>query len=71
MSTPLHNRMCNWPRHLGLLIPPRAPSLDKKKMQAVFLVEIQRFAKANIEFLGVVEKALAEYVLFCLKVGQC
>jgi len=70
-SAPSHNRTHDWLRHLGLLILPRAPRLDKKILQAVFLVEIQRFAKANIEFLGVVEKVLAEYVLFCLKVGQC
>jgi hypothetical protein len=40
-------------------------------MQAVYPVEIQGFAKANMGFLGVVEKALAEYVLFPSGVWAC
>ena len=38
-------------------------------MQAAYPVEIQGFAKANMGFLAVVEKALAEYVLFPLGIS--
>ena len=55
----------------GIASPAQGTEVGRERMQAVYPVEIQGFAKANIGFLGVVEKALAEYVLFCLKVGRC
>ena len=50
----------------GIANPAQGTEIGRERTQAVYPVEIQGFAKVNMGFLGVVEKALAEYVLFLL-----
>ena len=44
----------------GIANPTQGTDVGRERIQAVYPVEIQGFAKANMGFLGIVEKALAE-----------
>lgn len=51
----------------GIANPAQGTEIGRERQQAVYPVEIQGFAKVNMGFLAMVEKALAEYVLFPLE----